>query len=148
MPAGWTRVDARTATWTGTLQGTSCAAVKPVLPTVTEAACIRGELQPPSLTVAETTNVNYTVSPTSGYAPGDEVTVTATLADGAAWAADIAPWTQTSATTATYTLTFAPAELHLATPVEPAVLAARCTGGVVRPPVVETRRHRTACSTR
>ena len=63
MPPGWEIVDARTATWTGTLQAASCAAIKPVRPTVIEAECVDGALKPPSLQPATTDKISYTVDP-------------------------------------------------------------------------------------
>ncbi len=137
LPAGWTRVD-NTATWTGTLKGTSCSAVAPVAPAIEEAACTGGELHPPSLTLAETDNVTYIANPDSGYRPGDTVTVTATLATGATWAADISPWTRTppTATKATYTYTFKPVTCTSVTPAEPDPVPASCAAGAVVPPDV------------
>ena len=59
LSAGWTQVNASTATWTGVVLGTSCSERRPVAPTPTQAKCLGGVLEPPSLTPAKTDNITY-----------------------------------------------------------------------------------------
>jgi hypothetical protein len=138
MPSGWTRVDARTATWTGPLPGTSCSQVKPADPIVAPAKCTGGVVVPPSLTAATTDKVSYVAQPAAPYEPGQTVTITATLAEGAAWGPMPTGWTQVDATTATWTVTFADASCTEVTPAVPVVTPATCAAGVVVAPEIVT----------
>ncbi len=139
MPAGWIQVDATKATWTGLLTGTTCSEVRPVDPDVTQARCALGVLNPPTLTPVPTDNITYTVNPEGPYRAGDTVTVTATLAQGFAWPDVLPPlWIETSATTATFMVTFDDVSCIEVTPVRPQVAQATCANGVVVPPLVTT----------
>ena len=110
MPAAWTRVDATTATFTVTLVAASCTTVTPVAPTVTQAVCRRRGVDGADGDVADDDGITYTRCPAAppAYAPGQVVTVTATLtAQGVGWPAQAsmpAGWTSTSPTTATFTV--------------------------------------------
>ena len=55
-------------------------------PTVTQAVCPGGELQPPTLTPVTTDGITYTEDADPPYGPAQTVTVTATLDDtGVGW---------------------------------------------------------------
>ena len=71
-------------------------------PTNHSAECVDGALTPPTLTLAETDGITYSVDADPPYAPGQTVVVTATLEDaGVAWPDQLPPgWTATSDTTA------------------------------------------------
>ncbi len=140
MPAGWTQTSRTTARFPVTLKATSCEVVTPGAPGVTQAECRGGVLQPPTLTPAETDDITYTfdppIDPQVPYAPGQTVVVTATLTEGE-WPETLPPlWTETSNTTATYSVTFADVSCLTATPADPFVLQAACVGGVVTDPSV------------
>ena len=86
------RVDAK---WTRTLPAGTCAKAVPVGPTVVEAVCTAGVVTAPTLTVTETDQIDYSVSPAGPYMQGQTVTVTATLVGGGAglgWGTLVAPW--------------------------------------------------------
>jgi LPXTG-motif cell wall-anchored protein len=133
LPTGWTQVDLVTATFTVTLTATTCAEVTPAAPAIGQAGCVGGALTEPTLTVPTTDGVTYTADAPSPYAPGQTVVVTATLAGaGVAWPATLPDgWTETSPTTATYTVTFADVTCAPATPLDPGVAPADCVNGVV-----------------
>jgi hypothetical protein len=80
MPSGWTQVDDDAATFTIQLVGTSCDETTPVAPTLIQAVCVAGVVWPPSLTLASTDGITYTVDPSEPYEAGQPVTVMATLA--------------------------------------------------------------------
>ena len=62
--------------------------VTPVAPPVTQAVCRGGVLEPPTLVLADTDGITYTADPEGPYAPGQSVTVTATLDEaGVGWPA-------------------------------------------------------------
>ena len=88
---------------------------------------------PPTLTLAETDGISYSVDADPPYAPGQTVAVTATLEDaGVAWPDQLpAGWTATSDTTATYTHTFDDVTCTPVLPVDPAVVEGSCANGVV-----------------
>ena len=133
MPAGWTRGQSpTTATFTVELVGTTCDEVTPVAPTNHAAQCVDGALTPPTLTLAETDGISYSVDEDPPYAPGQTVEVTATLEDdGVAWPDQLPPgWTATSDTTATYTHTFDDVTCTPVLPVDPTVVEGSCANGV------------------
>ncbi len=138
LPDGWDEVDLVTATYTVTLTGTSCAEVTPVLPTVTQAVCRSGLLEDPTLELATTDGITYAAAPAPPYAPGDTVTVTATLDDaGVAWPTALPDgWERTSDTVATTTVTFDDVSCTPVSPVAPIVVAATCVAGDLMPPTV------------
>ena len=138
MTAGWIQVSATTATWTDVLRRASCSAITPTDPEIEQAKCIGGVVVPPSLTMTPTDHVTYVAAPEGPYVPGQSVTITATLAEGFAWSADLLPWTAVTPTTATRTLTFVPASCEEVTPAVPLVTAATCAGGVVVAPDITT----------
>ena len=78
---GWTPLADTTGTivYTVTLRGAPCQVVTPALPTPTQAVCSGGAVSDPTLTLPSTTGVTYTAEPGGPYAPGQSVTVTATL---------------------------------------------------------------------
>ena len=135
---GWVRVDATTATLTLELVGASCEDVTPAAPELTQAVCADGVLSEPSLVLAETDDVTYTVEPEGPYVPGDVVTVTATLAAaGVGWGEERpGGWVFVDDVTATLEVTFDDVGCIPVGPGVPGVVAATCTGGVVVPPTV------------
>ena len=133
----WTKVSDLRATMPVTLNAASCAQVLPVAPTVVEARCRAGVVEPPSLTVGSTDRITYTLSPGVRMSQGRSVTVTATLAPaGVGWRADLGDWTRVSATVATLTVTFKPMTCIPVSPVAPDVTPAACRDGAVQPPRV------------
>ena len=108
LPDDWTGQSPTTATFTAGLVGTTCDEVTPVAPTNHAAQCVDGAVTPPTLTLAETDGITYSVDADPPYAPGQTIEVTATLDDaGVAWPDPLPPgWTATSDTTATYHTTF------------------------------------------
>ncbi len=90
----------------------------------------------PTLTLAETDGITYAVAPRGPHTPGQPVTVTATLRPaGVGWPAELPPgWTETSATTATFELTFDTVTCTPVAPVAPGVTQATCVNGAVAPP--------------
>ena len=124
----WTKVSDLRATMTVTLNAASCAQVVPVAPTVVEARCRAGVVEPPSLTVGPTDRITYTLSdPVVRMQQGGSVTVTATLAPaGVGWPANLGDWTRVSATVATLTVTFKPMACIPVSPVAPEVTPATC----------------------
>ncbi|AEG45539.1 LPXTG-motif cell wall-anchored protein [Isoptericola variabilis J7] len=106
LPEGWEIVDDMTAAFEVTFAEAPCI-VAPVAPTVTPSVCPPGSASPtaPTLTLATTTGVTYTVSPAGPYSGGQTVTVTAVLEEGYAWQMPLpAGWTLNSP--ATFTVTF------------------------------------------
>ena len=139
VTAPWTKINASTATMTVTLLATSCTRLAPVAPTVAEAICRGGVVEPPTLLLSRTDGITYTTDDADGvYAPGQRVVVTATLAaTGVAWPAELPlGWTRTSPTVATYSVTFADKACTPVVPTAPAVDQATCTAGAVKPPLV------------
>ena len=137
LPAGWTAgvPAATTSVFHVTLNAAAtCTPVTPQNPTVTQAACAAGVLQPPTLTLPTTTGITYTTDKAPPYAPGTTVVVTATLKAGFAWVSPLPdPWKpgNPAATKATYTVTFAAATCQTATPGTVTVTQATCTAGAV-----------------
>ncbi len=107
-------------------------------PTVVEARCRAGVVEPPSLTLVPTDGITYTISDAAGrMQQGESVTVTATLAPaGVGWPADLGDWTRVSPTVATLTVTFKPMACTPVSPVAPEVMPATCRDGAVQPPRV------------
>ena len=107
-------------------------------PTVTQAICRNGVLEPPTLTTSTTDGITYTTDADPPYAPAQTVVVTATLDDaGVGWPDPLpADWTETDATTATYEVTFADVACTPVTPVAPTVTEATCAAGVVTAPTI------------
>ena len=66
-----------------------------------------------------------------------EVTITATLTDGFEWGTIATPWERVDDTTATLTVTLAPASCAEAAPVEPTITQAVCASGAVSVPTLE-----------
>ena len=98
-------------------------------PTVTQAVCAGGVLSPPTLALATTDRITYTVAPSGPYAPGGTATVTATLAGtGVAWPDALPPgWARVNDTTATYAVTFKVVACTPVAPAAPTVTQATCT---------------------
>ena len=110
IPAGWTIVDPTTATFAITLPPfPPCPTMTPVAPTVTDPQCVDGTLVDPSIALATTDGVSYVAAPAGPYAPGESVTVTATITDPEAGWVDPLPdgWTRVDPATATFAVTFA-----------------------------------------
>ena len=141
LPAVGARSMPTTATLSVVLEGTSCDAVTPVAPTVTQAVCVDGVLQPPSLTLPVTTGSRTAADPASGWVPGGhgdgDGDVGGARGGVAGDLADWAPDPASPTTVATFTVTFDPVACKPVPPVAPTVNQATCTAGAVRPP----RRH-------
>ncbi len=136
LPTGWTAVGAN-AQFTVTLAAASCTTATPVNPVVVQATCSNGIVTVPTVTPATTTGITYTLSPAAPYFAGQTVTVTATVNAGFAWPANMpAGWTRVSASTATFTVNLAATTCPVATPQNPSVVQAACTGGVLHAPTV------------
>jgi hypothetical protein len=135
LPEEWVQTSPTTATYTHTFADVSCTTALPVAPAVVAATCVDGAVVPPTVTLASTPGIVYTADPPGPYDGTVEtvVVVTATLDAGYAWgdAATGGPvgfangstgrsrqlqssrfvtalptgWTETSPTTATYTIT-------------------------------------------
>ena len=121
MPTGWTQLDPVTAELTVNLLGATCDVVTPAAPSVALAVCTGGSTTTHSVTPAVTDGITYTLNPTGGiYSPTAplSVTVTATLADAGVGWPDVLPdgWTETSDTTATFTVDL---PVVTCTPVQP-----------------------------
>ena len=140
LPTGWVEVNPTTATFGVTLTAASCELVAPVAPTVTQAACVAGVVTAPTITPATgSTGVSYSVDPIGPYdgSVTTTVTVTATLADGLAWADPLpADWDVVNPTTATFEVTLNAASCALVAPVAPTVVQATCTNGAVTSPMI------------
>ncbi len=139
----WEPLNATTVTMPYRLVGTTCDEVTPVPPTVSQAVCAAGELQPPTLTLPELTDgISYTVDPPidpeAPYASGQTVVVTATLNDTeVAWPDELpVGWDETSDTTATYEVSFKDVSCTLVTPTDPTVMEATCVNGDATAPTV------------
>src|SRR5680860_973075 len=91
-----------------TFDDATCDEVNPVAPTLVEAQCVDGALTTPTLTLAITDGITYSVDVDPPYAPGEVVVVTATLdASGVGWPDLLPPgWTELTETTASFTVTF------------------------------------------
>ena len=139
LPEGWTQVDLVTATFSAVLEGTSCTEITPVSPSVVQSQCVEGALSDPSLTLATTDRITYSVD-NADPAPGDAVIVTASLpATTDAFPLTLPPgWSRQSARVATYSLTFDDVACVLATPLDPVVEQATCIDGTVTRPDVTT----------
>ena len=138
-PDGWNETSNSTANFTVTLAAASCAQVSPVAPTVTDAVCTSGVVTTPTLELGFTDGITYQAVPGGPYAPGDPVTVTATLRDtGVAWPATLPPgWDRTSATEATFAVVFADVSCIPVTPVAtPTFTEGVCADGVFTPPTL------------
>ncbi|HRJ06680.1 MAG TPA: hypothetical protein PK911_03980 [Candidatus Saccharibacteria bacterium] len=84
-----------------------CPVVSPVNPTVQQSTCVNGSPSAPTLTLATTQGITYSVSAPAPYSPGQTVTVTATWNAGSVQPQTLPDgWIMTSATSATYTVTF------------------------------------------
>ena len=136
--SSWVQVNARTATFAVTLVAASCTQVTPAPPAVTQAVCANGVVSPPSLVLATSDKITYSVDPLNGFRPGSTATVTATLnAAGVGWPAQLPTgWTKVDNTTATHTVTFRDVKCTPVVPVAPAVTQATCANGVVTPPTI------------
>ncbi len=138
MPTGWFELSGSTAIYDVVLKATSCQAVTPAAPTVTQAVCKGGVLMAPILKLSETQGITYTASPLSPYVAGQSVTVTATLSAGGAWPGSMPTgWTRTTDTTATFTVKFDTAACTPVSPVQPVVTQATCSNGVVTTPTID-----------
>jgi hypothetical protein len=89
------------------IPGTQVECPNPVDPTVGQSTCVNNAPTAPTLTLATTPGITYTVSAQGPYSPGQSVVVTATWGENANQPANLpAGWTKTSATTATFPVTF------------------------------------------
>ena len=141
MPSGWTQLDLVTAELTVNLLAETCDVVTPAAPSVALAVCTGGSTTTHSVTPALTDGITYTLNPAGGiYSPTAplSVTVTATLADAGVGWPDVLPdgWTETSDTTATFTVSLPAVTCTPVQPVAPDVTQATCSGGVVTTPTV------------
>ncbi|MGN6031112.1 MAG: hypothetical protein ACTHQE_05550 [Thermomicrobiales bacterium] len=135
LPTGWTKVNATTATYSGTVELNPCTLVVPQNPSVTEAVCTGGQLTAPSVIPATTAGITYTVE--GGVAPGATVVVEAVLDDGYAWGTLPTGWTKVNATTATFSVTLDDVECTQVIPAAPVVTNAVCVGGALTDPSVD-----------
>ncbi|SEE85300.1 InlB B-repeat-containing protein [Ruania alba] len=135
---GWTEDSPTQASYAVTFDDVECIPVAPENPTITQAVCKDGELTDPTLTLpADTEALTYTVDVSGPYAPGQTVTVTATLNDGYAWA-DLLPlpWVEDSLTQASYVVIFDEVECIPALPADPDVTQAVCVDGGLTDPTL------------
>ncbi|WP_269938289.1 InlB B-repeat-containing protein [Arthrobacter sp. HY1533] len=136
---GWIPQENGTATFTATFDTVNCiVTATPVAPTVAQSVCTGpGTATTPTVTPAETAGISYSVSGT--VAQGSTVTVTATPQTGYALA-PAAGWVPGPNGSASYTFTVTLNTLDCtvaATPVNPAVVQAVCTGpGTATTPTV------------
>ena len=93
--------------------------------------------EPPSLQLATTDSITYSIAPSGPYLAGRPSSITATLTGGT-WASGIADWNQVSTTVATLSITFANVTCIVVAPVAPGVAQAVCAGGAVVAPTVTT----------
>ncbi|MGO2139888.1 MAG: choice-of-anchor A family protein [Leucobacter sp.] len=126
---GWTlSEDKKTATFTVELKDVDCdQPVAPVAPTVNQAVCTEdGSATAPSVTLAETAGVTYSVD--GDVKAGSTVTVTAT-ADKGSFFTEIEGWTLSEdKKTATFTVELADTACDQpGTPVMPRISEAECT---------------------
>ncbi|MGB3305180.1 MAG: hypothetical protein WBA63_03280 [Thermomicrobiales bacterium] len=135
--SGWTQVNKYTATKDFTFETVECTPVTPATPDVTQAQCVNGALTAPTLALANSDAITYTWD-TAKVVNGGQVTITATLADTYSWGNDLNGWTKTSSKTAERTVRFENVECTPASPVDPAVTQAVCTGGELTTPSVVT----------
>ena len=120
LPAGWTKVNDSTATYTVQLDDADCIAVDPGLPVVTQPVCTEdGTVRQPGITLPETPGIEYTIE--GEIVPGGKVIVTATLIGGYTWGMVPQGWTLNDDGTATFivTLDAEPDCGNPATPVAP-----------------------------
>ncbi len=136
MPSGWTRVTATTATYTVTFDPNPCTPVSPAGPSVTESVCVDGAPTAPTLTLATTEGVTYSVDPAGPYEPGQEVTVTAELQTGYVWGDLPEGWVEVDATTATLAVTFAGNPCTPVSPAGPSVTESVCEAGAPTAPTL------------
>lgn len=91
----------------------------------------------PTLTLAVTSSVSYSVAPAGPYATGQSVTVTATLQEGYVFPATLPDgWTRASTTTAARSITFDSVECVVVNPETPTVVQALCMGGALQVPTL------------
>ena len=135
--SGWTQVNKYTATKDFTFKTVECTPVTPATPDVTQAQCVSGALTAPTLALANSDAITYTWD-AAKVVNGGQVTITATLADTYSWGNDLNGWTKTSSKTAERTVTFKNVECTPASPVDPVVTQAVCTGGELTTPSVIT----------
>ena len=133
-------VERRRRRTRSTLHGTTCDEVTPVAPTVNQAVCRGGVLEPPTLELADDDGITYTADPEGPYAAGERVTVTATFDDDrgrlARQSGRAGVDRDVDSTTATFEVTFADVACTPVVPVDPTVTQATCTDGEVTVPTV------------
>ncbi|HEY3484662.1 MAG TPA: hypothetical protein VGK49_04720, partial [Ilumatobacteraceae bacterium] len=137
IPKGWTASGADYQ-MTVVLSPSSCTAVAPVAPAVTQAVCHMGTEIPPTLVLAITDQIVYTTTPPAPYAAGTTVVVTATLAaTGVAFPAALPPgWRLVDATHAAYDVRLDPSGCTPLQPLAPEIAPATCVNGRVTTPTV------------
>lgn len=132
---GWTLQDDGTATFQIVLEPGDCTPATPLVPDVTQAACVDGATTDPTITPAATEGIAYTVTGT--VAPGATVTVTATPEDGST----ISPtegWTAGENGTYTIEVPLEPGACTPIAPVTPSVVQEVCIDGATKAPTVTT----------
>ncbi|HEY2271854.1 MAG TPA: hypothetical protein VGH30_03725 [Jatrophihabitantaceae bacterium] len=128
----WTFVDKKTETLTLTFDDAPDCIVNttPVTPDVQQSVCNGHVPTDPTLTFKNTPGIDYTADPSSGWKPGDSVTVTATLQDGYRFPASLPSGWSLSGKDAVTTVKFdaAPDCRGTATPENPDVTQSVCNG--------------------
>ncbi|MGC4108739.1 MAG: hypothetical protein QM753_20645 [Thermomicrobiales bacterium] len=134
LPTGWTLNQDNTATYNGTVDLNPCTPVVPVNPAVTQGVCTGGAVVPPSVVPATTAGITYTVNGT--VAPGETVTVIATLNNGSTWGTLPTGWTENDNGTASFSVTLDEVNCTPVIPVAPATTDGSCLGGEWTAPTV------------
>ncbi|TWH25857.1 hypothetical protein L600_000900001070, partial [Isoptericola variabilis J7] len=129
LPAGWVEVDGDTATYTFTFDPNPCQPAVPQAPAVTQSECVEGEPTVPTLTLAETAGIDYSVDAEAPYSPGQTVTVTAELQTGYEWGDMPTGWDEIDATTAEFQVVFDGNPCTPTSPVAPELVQSVCVAG-------------------
>src|SRR5690606_9536911 len=135
LPKGWKKVDDATATFLVELIDESCIEVALGEPGVTQANCIDGGLEAPSVTLPTTVGVVYSLD--GDIVSGGTAAVTATLLNDYGWPAALPEgWEKVDAATATYPINFQDIQCTPAVPVAPVTTDGTCLAGVYPAPTV------------
>lgn len=138
----WTFVSKKKETLTFTFDAApDCVeTTTPVAPQLRQSVCDGNHPTNPVLTLAHTLGIDYTVTPDSGWKPGDTVVVTATLQNGFRFVAALPQGWVAAGRSASRSLTFdaAPDCRAITRPVAPSATQAECpeSGTTVTPPTL------------
>ncbi len=112
----------------------------PQKPTVTQATCKDGAVTTPTIVLASTLGIDYSLDPGGPYvgakAPPQNVIVNADLQDGYSWGQIPPGWTRVNATRYTYTVELTAASCTVVQPANPTITQATCIRGNVTPPTL------------